>query len=152
MGIRLTLWRRRRSPSQAARRSASSSVSLIPGEEHVLEEEALVALELPGVERLAQPGEVPGAVDRHGGGARGVGGGVQGDGELRPGIHPRQPLDAGDEPGGAHRDAPGREEPALRAAEDGDGAVDVVEVVERLAHPHEDEVEVLAAAAVPGRA
>src|SRR5258706_8936880 len=29
------------------------------GEEHVLEDEALVALERPGVERLAQPGEVP---------------------------------------------------------------------------------------------
>jgi hypothetical protein len=35
-----------------------------PGEEHVLEEEALVGLEAPGVQGLPQTGQVPGAVDR----------------------------------------------------------------------------------------
>ncbi len=52
-------------------------------------------------------------------------------------------LDARDEPGRAHGDAPGDEKHAFRVAEHADRPVDVVEVVQRLAHAHEDQVEVL---------
>ena len=74
------------------------------------------------------------------GGAFGLGGGVEGDGEVERAFFAGEAEDAGDDADGAQRDALGGEGEAAIVAEDVDRAHDGVVVVERFAHAHEDDV------------
>lgn len=74
------------------------------------------------------------------GGALGLRGGVQGDGEMERAFFAGEAEDAGDDADGAERDALGGEGEAAVVAQDVDGAHDGVVVVQRFAHAHEDDV------------
>ena len=73
-------------------------------------------------------------------GAFGLGGGVEGDGEVERAFFAGEAEDAGNDADGAERDALGGEGETAVVAQDVDGAHDGVVVMKRFAHAHEDDV------------
>ena len=100
---------------------------------------------LPGVD---DAGYRPLAVDGHQLVAQVVGGGMQADGQVDLRQLVDHAVDARDDAGGADRDAARADPEPLRVVEEADRVEHPIRVVERLAHPHEDDV--VGGAAVAG--
>ena len=93
----------------------------------------------------------PATVQRHEHVAQRVAGGVQADRQRELRRERRQAPDAGHDARGRDDDVPRPQAEPARVGQDGHGLQDAVEVQERLAHAHEDDVR-QAAAAVGGEA
>ena len=137
-GMRFTLAGMPR--SRRGRRSASASLSLTPGEQHVLERDAAAVRQREAPRGVQQRRDRPllligmiasrtSSVVAFSEIAR-----------LGAGLQRAQLLDGRDQARRRHRDPPRREARAPRVLEQRQRARDVVEVVQRLAHPHEHEV------------
>jgi len=115
-------------------------------DEDVFDEEAGARGEGVGFEGFFQGGEGHGLVDGHEGVAEVVVGGVEADGEAkvfegRFGVaEGREFFDAVDAANGGDGDLGEGEVEAVGFGEDTEGLEEVVEVVERFAHAHEDDV------------
>ncbi len=118
---------------------------VLAGQQHVFKAEFLPAFRAPVVQGPPQPGQVPHAVHGHGAASGLVRGGVEAQRQQGPGLQLRQFLDAAHQARGAHGDAVLPQAQARRMAHEADGAVQVVEVVQGLAHAHEYERELMPA-------
>lgn len=115
-------------------------------DEDVLDEQAGLGSEGVGEQGGFEIGQGHGFVDGHERVAQGVGGGVKGNGDTQifeggfPAREGREFLEAVNAADGGDGDLGVREIEAVGVREDADGLQDIVEVVERFAHAHEDEV------------
>ena len=103
---------------------------------------------LPGVD---DAGDRPLAVDGHQLVAQLVGGGMQADRQVHLGQLVDHAVDPRYDTGGADRDAARPDAEPLRVVEEAHRVEHPIRVVERLAHPHEDDVVGRAAVAGPPR-
>ena len=95
---------------------------------------------LIAADRVHQLGHRVGVVDRHHLAADGVVGGMEGDGEGQLELSLGQPVDLGHDAAGGQADVPHPDVDPLGGGDQGEELHHLVEVIQRLADPHQDDV------------